>query len=260
MIKDTLDAFDLDIIFRHRKKLAKYRSGSVAIIFHKKLREYINILNSKTQDVLWFTLNFEGFKMLFGNCYIPPEGSKFFKYDIFEQIDLDLIQFSINTTPDGICIAGDFNAKTKCDTDYVNIDPTVAIASNIHEEMIDELNMEENFELLDIQKHRNNRDSNPINKPGKELLNFCKNHNLLIANDRVGYDRHIGNFTTKEKSTIDYALSSPNLLKNITYCEIDTFDPLFSDIHKGIDFSLKFALYEIPKNFTKPKNTIPKKN
>ena len=51
-IRNALDPFDLDIIFKHRKNLAKHRSGGVAIIFNKYLHKHIKILESKTQDIL----------------------------------------------------------------------------------------------------------------------------------------------------------------------------------------------------------------
>ena len=68
---------------------------------------------------------------------------------------------------------------------------------------------------------------------------MCKNNNILIANGRVGSDKFQGNFTTDENSTIDYVLLSPGILSNILYFEVNRFDPMLSDVHKGISFTFK---------------------
>ena len=50
----------------------------------------------------------------------------------------------------------------------------------------------------------------------------------------MGYDKFQGNYTTKEKSVVDYIIATPGLLSRAVTFDIDIFDPLFSDFHKFI--------------------------
>ena len=56
-------------------------------------------------------------------------------------------------------------------------------------DFLENTDMISDLTALRIAKQRVNRDETPSNKAGKRLLESCKNHNLLIANGRVGYDR-----------------------------------------------------------------------
>ena len=82
---------------------------------------------------------------------------------------------------------------------------------------------------------------------GHKLLNLCKTHNLQILNGRVGKDEGVGKYTTKNNSVIDYAIAPPDLFVEITDFEILDFNPLMSDVHCPIIFSL----------LSKTKNNIP---
>ena len=107
------------------------------------------------------------------------------------------------------------------------------------DEILNEFDIEDKLDSLNIPIRRLNRDKAPINFAGRELINLCKDHGLLIANGRVGYDRYQGNFTTKEKTTIDYVITSPGLMGKTLTFDIDVFDPLFSDKHKLLNVSFK---------------------
>ena len=109
--------------------------------------------------------------------------------------------------------------------------------------MTDNLNLEDFFAVLNIQKHCKNRDK-IVNKNGKELISFCKNQGLLIGNGRIVHDRHLGNYTATESSCLDYVLLSPGLLSKVLYFEVNNFDSLLSDMHQGIDLTLKFACFK----------------
>ena len=74
---------------------------------------------------------------------------------------------------------------------------------------------------------------------GLNLLHFCKVQNLLIANGRVGKDKNIGNFSTKNDTLIDYCLANPGLFQNIADFEMEEFNPLLSDVHCALSLSIK---------------------
>lgn len=69
-----------------------------------------------------------------------------------------------------------------------------------------------------------------------------KKLNLYIANSRVGLDRGIGKRTCKNRSVIDYFISSSSLFPFIQEFDINDFNPILSDIHNSVHISLKTCL------------------
>lgn len=69
-----------------------------------------------------------------------------------------------------------------------------------------------------------------------------KKLNLYIANSRVGLDRGIGKRTCKNRSVIDYFISSSSLFPFIQEFDINDFNPILSDIHNSMHISLKTCL------------------
>ena len=67
---------------------------------------------------------------------------------------------------------------------------------------------------------------------------MCKTHSLQILNGRVGKDDGVGKYTTRNESVIDYAIAPPDLFVEIKEFEILDFNPLMSDVHCPIIFSL----------------------
>lgn len=61
---------------------------------------------------------------------------------------------------------------------------------------------------------------------------------MLIANGRLGKDRHIGSLTCKESSTADYCILSPVLFSCVAKFEICSFDCLISDVHNALHIDL----------------------
>ena len=172
---------------KHRRKLAKTRSGGVAVIYKETLENQIKIADANTQDCLWFTINMSNKKILLcGNLYIPPKGSRFYKNVVFEKIEADLIDIKVNTEHDEILIAGDFNARTTEKIDYITLNEFIAHENGMGDDIIEEFDIENKLKLLNIPLKRMSRDKAPLNQNGKGLLNLCKDHGLLIANGRVG--------------------------------------------------------------------------
>ena len=69
-----------------------------------------------------------------------------------------------------------------------------------------------------------------------------KKLNLYIANSRVGLNRGIGKRTCKNRSVIDYFISSSGLFPFIQEFDINDFNPILSDIQNSIHISLKTCL------------------
>ena len=61
---------------------------------------------------------------------------------------------------------------------------------------------------------------------------------MYIANGRCGNDKDVGSPTSKGISTVDYVVVTESLLNKIVHFLIEPFDPMFSDIHSPVAFTL----------------------
>ena len=85
-----------------------------------------------------------------------------------------------------------------------------------------------------------------MNSYGYNFLDFCKNINLFILNGRIGCDRDQPHLTCKNSSTVDYFISSANILPNILDFRILEFSPLYSDAHCPIALALNIQIIDDP--------------
>ena len=234
---DDFDSVDIDgySFFGFHRKKCKRKSGGVGLLVKNKLAEYIKVLNVDNENCLWFTFN--------GNCwqntifcvvYIPPEGSVYSNIDIYSSIENDILNLNVNDSH--ICMIGDFNARCGTLSDFIHVDENIAI---------DNFDFETNFilnkqhlENLGVPIIRSSCD-NSCNNYGYKLIDVCKSFDIHIANGRCGNDQHIGDFTTVQNSLVDYVIMSSELLSQVTNFDICDFDPLLSDIHKAISFSVR---------------------
>jgi hypothetical protein len=86
---------------------------------------------------------------------------------------------------------------------------------------------------------RCNSDGTKWDLYGRKLLDLCKYFSLIISNRRVGHDKEIGFATTVHNTVVDYFIGSPEFKNNVVDYEIEAFDPLFSDVHNKITYSVK---------------------
>ena len=196
-IKDKFENFDLfsNIIENY---MIDPRAG--IIVFSKKhISPHLNFFESTNDISLFFKINkniLNSKKDLLCACvYIPPSTSLYKNNDNFELLTEELIQNKQNFACDTL-ILGDFNAKTRTYLDYVE-----------KNKYIDPTDSEE--DLPDSQLTRHNQDNHVVDEYGLKLLHFCKVQNLYIVNGRVGRDKNVGKFTTKNETVIDYCLTSP---------------------------------------------------
>ncbi|WAR11507.1 hypothetical protein MAR_025687, partial [Mya arenaria] len=98
--------------------------------------------------------------------------------------------------------------------------------------------------LLDIgfSVERCSRDTHAPNNYGYRLIDLCKSANLYIANGRLGKDIDIGQCTCISSTLIDYVLLSPELFPRTVHFEVQEHDPLFSDVHSCVEFSINMSL------------------
>ena len=97
-----------------------------------------------------------------------------------------------------------------------------------------------------------------LNNNGHRLLEVCKNNTLFIVNGRLGKDRHVGNYTFRNTSVIDYCIISLDMFEFYKDFEIIELDPLFSDGHCLLRSVLEFHSYTSPQESVKQMPSIRK--
>jgi hypothetical protein len=70
------------------------------------------------------------------------------------------------------------------------------------------------------------------------LSELCQRCSLFIADGRIYSDKYIGHTTCKDASVVDYLILVPELFMFISEFEICDFNPMFSDVHNRINFSV----------------------
>ena len=117
--------------------------------------------------------------------------------------------------------------------------------------MTDTLVDEDSSQTLGISQNRTSSDT--ISNNYCNRLDFCKSSSLYLFNGRIGVDNCKGCFTTTRNSVVDYVIGSPYLLSKCVDFEICDFNNLYSDIHRGIHFTLKSIMNDqLSRDSTQP--------
>ena len=178
------------------------------VIYHyirNYIRTGIQFLNHNTNDFNWFKLckdffnNTHGIFLCFS--YAPPKNSTYSKmidYNILELVEKDIPKYSHQGK---IIIAGDLNARTANENDYIVHDTSKHIPVSP--------NYISDFAPVDrVSQDRN------INNRGKQLRSLCIESGLRLLNGRSTGDL-LGSFTCHQplgSSVVDYIAVSVDML------------------------------------------------
>jgi hypothetical protein len=230
-------------IFMKKTTCKSHRYGGIhglCILVKEDIAPHCEIVDEcNSNSILWIKLNKQaiGFDCLICAIYLPCEGSIHHKSDFFDRIYSDIV--NLNTKYNyPILLLGDFNSRTGILNDFITIEDSTADAVGIDLQENDIFNVKSELENLNISVKRYNSDKK-TNNNGVKLIELCKDMNIKIVNGRFGADEGKGDFTCKDASTIDYAIASPCILKQITDFSVDIFDPSLSDCHRPICLSIK---------------------
>ena len=135
-----------------------------------------------------------------------------------------------------ILLCGDFNSRTSTLDDFISVDKFM-------NDMFGNYSLSnENNEILQclyrnkVSLSRQNPDKT-TNVYGYKMIEFCKNNNLFILNGRLGDGN--SKFTCKDRSCIDYFVSTAFVLDLVDFFSIEDYEYLFSDSHCPISLYLK---------------------
>ena len=219
--------------------------GGIAILIKNHLFEEVTLLPKTNQIALSVKINGQILQtvedVILCAVYVPPVGSLYSNDDDFET--LEKMIYELKQTNQKIILAGDFNAKTKNLPDYF-----------ILSEHDDFQQLEGIFDEKVIKTERYSQDAHEIDTFGQKLLNFCKISNVQIINGRLGKDAKLGKVTTRNFSVIDYTITTPNLFEELKDFDVLEFNPILSDVHCPLTFSLLTKLKE-PKHQKVTQNT-----
>jgi hypothetical protein len=85
-------------------------------------------------------------------------------------------------------------------------------------------------------------------------IRFCKGNDMFIVNGPIGDDKLTGKVTCRNASTVDYCISSWELLKYFSNFGVLDFCKLFSDVHCPLKVSLTRSTCNFIINKNEPKN------
>ncbi|MEW8546419.1 MAG: endonuclease/exonuclease/phosphatase family protein, partial [Candidatus Thiodiazotropha sp.] len=241
------------IFFHNRSCLSRYRSGGIALIVKECLLPYVKIDQSrKSKLILLFTVSKEIFcgdncssDVICGIVYIPPQGSKYAIEDPYLEIQEEIFRYCTETK--NILLFGDFNSRCKNLPDHIKFDEYISDIYGMQELYDENSHILDLFERFDVPLHRKSADDS-VNAYGYSLLEMCKNNDLFILNGRIGSDHVCPNLTCKNKSTVDYFISSAQMLPIIKDLQVQEFSCLLSDAHSPVSLTLNVDYKRIENN------------
>ena len=194
---------------RPKAKRAKKFSGGVALAIKENLVDAIEILSSKSDNIMWVRIkcNNNDKDFLLGIVYISPINSSYTKNVLTNQFrtwEILTDEIAKYKTQFNMGLIGDFNARTGQLSDIV-INDDVTYNKLPTDYTLD-------LDILD----RQNCDET-VNAFGKKLIELCQMSGLRIVNGRKLGDS-LGNKTCHEwngSSTVDYMLIDENSFSHV---------------------------------------------
>ena len=231
---DSLELKGFVTVMKNRAKFMRVKSGGITLAIKNYLADYVKVIDTESRFVLWFKLDKKVLDtdkdLLFGIVYIPPENSIYNTGDPYSELENEFL--SLREKNKCICLIGDFNARTACDPDYIDVTEEKDLFSEIFE------NNSSVFDETNVAKTRKSSDKKK-NNFGYQLLDFCRFNKALICNGRVGDDCNSGKLTCKNASVVDYAVGTPQFINLLEHFSVLEFNSLFSDAHSPLSLSLK---------------------
>ena len=136
-----------------------------------------------------------------------------------------------------ILIVGDFNSRSGILNDIEKTDLSLPKHTTTCPDNYEATDTRRLPEMNDVPLKRSSQDKGRSNALGYQLIDFCKNNNIIILNGTLESNKGIGKVTSKECSVADYAIASLLMLPYFRKFEILYFDPIYSDVHCVVSFS-----------------------
>ena len=247
------------VISQPRKERQFRRSGGLAILIKDDLAEFCKHLKTESDYILWISIDkhilHTDENIVIGTIYIPPSQSRFYNEDEIAILESEIL--SMCSDHKYVFINGDFNGRTSHLDDFTKLDSFVSDMLEFDDtaaSFFDKTNVLQN---LSIPLERASKDHR-TNNTGYWMIDTCKNNNLFIINGRYGKDRGIGALTFRDQSLIDYTVCTADSFKIMQDFEVVELDPIFSDGHAALVWSIQCNFTE-QGNGNQSTNNYPNK-
>ena len=237
---DQIDIPSYTVFSHNRASISRFRSGGITLIIKDELLPFIKVDQTRNSKlILLFNISRHLFNLeedvKCGVVYVPPYGSKYMAEDPYLEIQSELLRYSADSKY--MLLFGDFNSRTGTLPDYLKFDENICEMNYLNCLHNENSEMFSYLDLHNISTARKSADNN-VNTYGRHLIELCKNNNLFIMNGRIGYDKNQPKVTCKDKSTVDYFLSSVYCFGFVHYFRIHEHSELYSDVHCPLSLTL----------------------
>ena len=245
----TLPGFYSHRVDRPMAKRARKPAGGIAVLISDELKSCTKVIKMN-QSVIWLRVNKANsnrpHNLFVGVVYIPPENSNGDKNQSPNSLELIEGQIRKFSQEGEVLLVGDLNARTALELDYVDNDTDRFISPLA------------SYPVDSPPCPRSNQDE-AINSRGRELIDLCIATRMRILNGRVPGDS-LGFYTCHKyngSSTVDYAIASDSLLKDIQYLHVNRDITDLSD-HCMVSVALGNFCFQISnRESTLTMDTIP---
>ena len=221
-----------------RKELSFRRSGGIAAFVKNEFSEYCTHQPSESDYTMWMCidkcLTDTDENLFLGIVYVPPSQSRFYNDDELTKLENEIM--SMCSSNKYVIISGDINART-AKHHYIKLDQYFSDMFDFDDDIAYCFDKTEILEHLNVSLVKSSTDTK-TNNSGCWLIDICKNNNPFIVNGRVGKDKGVGHKTFRDTSTIDYTLCTADCFTFLTHFEVIQLDPIFSDGHSLLSWSL----------------------
>ena len=251
-LSQALDSNSIDGLVpfsKIRPKNAKARrsSGGISILLKPEVRKGVKFIENENDICIWLKFDKTYFRMpqdlLLCACYIPPEGSEFYKkngkmIDPFIVLEEEILRYK---SKGNILVMGDMNARTGTLVDFTkHIDNDRFITQNT--ELL--------TSIKDTKVSKRLNKDGTTNAFGKKLIYMCKNAQLRILNGRTIGDLR-GNLTYLHPmgtSTIDYAIIAQDMLTQVACFKVHPINYLSDHALISTHINLSAPSVSVAKN------------
>ena len=232
-----------------RKQAARRKSGSIGIFIRNEISEHVSLIESMSDYATWVRIskilsNLDQ-NIIIGVFYVPPQSSKYYNEDDFAQLEQEIMTYCSES--EYVFLTGDFNAQTANMRDFTCSYTLLDKYLDFDQDTINNFDQEEFLIKSNITTNRASKDTK-TNNTGFKLVDICKNNNLTILNGRYGQDNGIGDLTFRDKSVIDYSISSNKEFKILSDFKIEQLDRIYSDGHALLQMEFNINLTNLTKS------------
>jgi exonuclease III len=207
-------------------------AGGIAIFIKNEYESLIKVYPNKNPNSIWIKIEKEKCgeteDIFIGSFYISPGKKKNVEKDFYASFNEEIEFFKQKGI---VLIQGDLNARVGQELDYIDFDKHLDIGDIDDTESSQEPEVISMTGEIEMDYPPRNSEDKKVNPRGRDLLDICKVHDLLIANGRVTGDI-FGKYTSHQyngSALNDYLLVPNKFYQRISNFTVGDYAPWLSD-------------------------------